>query len=365
MTLEDRLIHRIRESGPLPFEEFMASALYDPTGGFFSTGGVRSTKEGDFLTSPEVSPMFGETLARFVDGELGSMSTADEPGSGVDGDLDIPRLVVEAGAGSGSLLRPLLDSLDTPLEPWAVEASPAARASLADRIPEATIVSELDELPDLFEGAIIANELIDNLPVALAVWEDDDWVERWVDTEHDKLVLVPAPARPVVEWWCVQFAGDVAEGGVVEVQLAAWSWIHHALERLLEGPLIVIDYGDTAAGLAPRRAHGTLRTYRAHHLGPHPLDEPGATDITVDVNFTALAAACEDAGSAVEVLRQEEFLSDLGLRDRLSELRHKELELARSGEAMERLMVRSQKTEVETLLHPRGLGDFRVLIART
>lgn len=358
MTLLEHLIHRIRESGPLPFEEFMASALYDPTHGFFSTGGVRSAKDGDFLTSPEVSPMFGSTLAAFVDAETASIGRRTPD---VD---DPPRLIVEAGAGSGSLLRPLLDALHTPLEPWVVEASPAARESLAQRVPEATIVGELDDLPDLFEGAIVANELIDNLPVALAVWENDDWVERWVDVDDDTLVLVPAPARPVVEWWCVQFAGDIQEGGVVEVQLSAWSWIHHALERLLEGPLIVIDYGDTAEGLAPRRAHGTLRTYRSHHLGPHPLGEPGATDITVDVNFTALAAACEDAGSTVEVIRQEEFLADLGLRDRLSELRHRELELARSGDAMERLEVRSMRTEAETLLHPRGLGDFRVLIAR-
>ena len=127
---------------------------------------------------------------------------------------------------------------------------------------------------------------------------------------------------------------------------------------------MVVDYGDSAEGLAPRRAQGTIRTYRSHHLGPHPLDEPGATDITVDVNFTALAAACEDAGSRVEVMRQEEFLTDQGLRDDLSTLRHKELELARTGEAMERLQVRSKRTEAETLLHPRGLGDFRVLVAR-
>lgn len=358
MTLKQRLIRRIHESGPLPFEEFMASALYDPTHGFFSTGGLRSAKDGDFLTSPEVSPMFGEMLGRFV-----SEETADIGRRPPDDD-DVPKLVVEAGAGSGSLLRPLLDALTTALDPWVVEASPAARESLATRVPEATIVPDLEGLPDLFEGAIIANELIDNLPVALAVWEEDDWVERWVDEEDGDLVLVPAPARPVVEWWCVQFAGPVDEGGIVEVQLSAWSWMHHALERLLEGPLIVIDYGDTAEGLAPRRANGTLRTYRSHHLGPHPLDEPGATDVTVDVNFTALAAACEDAGSAVEVMRQEEFLTSLGLRDRLSELRHRELELARAGDAMERLQARSSRTEAETLLHPRGLGDFRVLIAR-
>ncbi|MDH3518598.1 MAG: SAM-dependent methyltransferase, partial [Acidimicrobiia bacterium] len=121
---------------------------------------------------------------------------------------------------------------------------------------------------------------------------------------------------------------------------------------------------DSAEGLAPRRQDGTLRTYRAHHLGPHPLDEPGATDITADVNFTALETVAREAGASVTVWRQEEFLASLGLRERISELRHRELALARSGDEMERLKVRTVRTEAETLMHPRGLGDFRVLVAR-
>ncbi len=128
--------------------------------------------------------------------------------------------------------------------------------------------------------------------------------------------------------------------------------------------MVVIDYGDSAEGLAPRRAQGTIRTYRAHHIGPDPLDDPGDTDITADVNFTALVAVAENAGAEVEVHRQDDFLAGLGLRCRLSELRHLELELARSDDALERLRVRSLRTEAETLLHPRGLGDFRVMVAR-
>ena len=130
------------------------------------------------------------------------------------------------------------------------------------------------------------------------------------------------------------------------------------------GSVVVIDYGDSAEGLAPRRAQGTIRTYRAHHIGPDPLDDPGDTDITADVNFTAIVAVAENAGAEVEVHRQDDFLAGLGLRSRLSELRHLELELARSDDALERLRVRSLRTEAETLLHPRGLGDFRVMVAR-
>jgi SAM-dependent MidA family methyltransferase len=114
--------------------------------------------------------------------------------------------------------------------------------------------------------------------------------------------------------------------------------------------------------LLPRRQDGTLRTYRAHHLGPHPLDEPGATDITADVKFTALERTARQAGATTRLLRQDDFLTELGLRDRLSEIRHAELEATRSGEEMKRLQLRTAKTEIETVLHPRGLGDFRVLV---
>ncbi len=202
---------------------------------------------------------------------------------------------------------------------------------------------------------VIANELLDNMPTALAQLTDGEWRERWVGLDGDGLGFVDADVRPEVRDWLDSYAGEVPDGGWVEVQLAAREWLTQAVERLEAGSILLIDYGDTAENLIPRRRDGTLRTYRAHHLGPHPLDEPGETDITADVNFTALMA-----GSAT-LSRQDDFLSELGLRDRLSELRHAELEAARSGDDMERLRLRTIKTEAETLLHPRGLGDFRVL----
>src|SRR5690606_27491224 len=174
--------------------------------------------------------------------------------------------------------------------------------------------------------------------------------------------FIDAEPRPEVVNWLERFAGPVDQGGWVEVQMEAGSWVKAALSRLEEGSLVVFDYGDTTENLAPRRRDGTLRTYRSHHLGPHPLDEPGATDITADVNFTALVAAAEEAGADVGLHRQDDFLGELGLRERISELRHRELELARAGNEMERLRVRTVRTEAETLMHPRGLGDFRVMV---
>lgn len=333
MTLKQRIIDEISATGPMPFERFMEISLYDPEG-FFGGGTLRSDKGGDFLTSPEVSSHFGATLATYIEG------VRDRIGE--------PFQVVEVAAGSGSLLRPLLSAVD--VDALAVESSPAARAALSNLVP----VSEV--MPDSVRGVIIANELADNLPMALAQRVEGTWRERWVGVDG-ALVFVDAPPRPEVVDWLDAYAGPVPDGGWVEVQLVAREWVTRALASLEAGSLLIIDYGDTADNLLPRRHDGTLRTYRAHHLGPHPLDEPGETDITADVNFTALL----DLHPSATLHRQDDFLSSLGLRERLSDLRREELEAARSGDESRRMRLRTLKTEAETLLHPRGLGDFRVL----
>ncbi len=331
----------------MPFDRFMELALYGKDG-FFSSPVLRSERGGDFLTSPEVSPLFGATLAELVRREHERI-----------GD---PFRLIEVAAGSGSLLNALLAI--HPVEAWAVEVSPAAAQALAQLVGSGRVVGSVSEVPGPLRGVVLANELLDNLPMAIAQLEEAGWRERWVGLDGDGLVFVDADPRPPVLAWLERFAGPVEIGGWVEVQLAAEQWTRDVVGRLEAGAVVLIDYGETAENLAPRRRDGTLRTYRAHHLGPHPLDEPGATDITADVNVTAIEAAAREAGAEVEVWRQDEYLASLGLRERISELRHEELELARAGDEMARLRLRTHRTEAETLLHPRGLGDFRVVVAR-
>lgn len=337
MSAKEQIAAEIAATGPIPFERFMELALYGP-GGFFAGDTLRSQKGGDFLTSPEVSSLFGETLAVYVDR--------------IRQEIGGPFQVVEVAAGSGSLLRPLLEATD--VNALAVEASPAARAVLAD------LVAVSDSLPDRIRGVVIANELLDNLPMALAQRVDGAWRERWVGADGDNLAFVDADPRPELLDWLDAYAGPVGDGGWVEVQVPAKNWLADLVGRLEAGAILLFDYGDTAENLLPRRQDGTLRTYRAHHLGPHPLDEPGETDITADVNFTALL----DVHHRVTLSRQDDFLADLGLRERLSTLRQQELEAARSGDETERLRLRNLKSEAETLLHPRGLGDFSVMEIR-
>src|SRR5688572_31995858 len=212
MNLQQRIRRDIVATGPIPFDVFMQLALYDPDGGFFATGKLGSERGGDFLTSPEVSALFGETLARFVEQEQERIGQPFE--------------VVEVAAGSGSLIGPLKTAID--VEVSAVEASPAAREALGALLGPDRVGSDL---PDRIRGVVIANELIDNLPMALAQRIEGGWRERWVGADGDGLAMVDALARPDVVEWLAKYAGDVPEGGWVEVQLAAGAWLRDALDR--------------------------------------------------------------------------------------------------------------------------------------
>jgi SAM-dependent MidA family methyltransferase len=345
--LRTRLIDEIERKGPMPFEVFMEASLYDPVDGFFGSGPLRSVAGGDFLTSPEVSPWFGRTLARCV---------AD-----VRTRVGDPFCVVEVGAGSGSLLRPMRESLGPGVDYWAVDASPAARSALIPEFGGDRVVSRLEEVPLPVRGVIVANELLDNMPVALVVKGDGGWEERWVGVSGGELCLVAAPVRAQVASWTAAHGGEVPAGGMVEVQLAALEWVEQAVAAIEDGALLVFDYGGTKEELEPRRTRGTLRTYRSHHLGPDPLLAPGETDVTVDVNFSALEASVRGSSAGVAVDRQDDFLSRWGLSEVISEMRRAELAAAKAGDTIEQLRLRSERTDAQTLLHPRGLGDFRVL----
>jgi SAM-dependent MidA family methyltransferase len=226
------------------------------------------------------------------------------------------------------------------------------------------VVTALEEIPGPLVGVVIANELLDNLPAAVAVRSGRGWRERVVAVEQGRLAWSSRSARPEVAAWAERYGGRVPPGGVVEVQLEAAAWLRQALGLVASGAVLIVDYGDTAAGLGPRRAEGTLRTYRSHHLGPDPLLEPGETDITMDVNFSALAGAAREAGARVSWWRQARFLERWGLGEAIAVMRARERALARAGAGLDRLRVRSEITAAEALLHPRGLGDFRVLLAR-
>ena len=298
-------------------------ALYHPEHGFYEAGGGAG-RGGDFLTSPEVGPLFGAVVARALDAwweDLGRPS---------------PFTVVEAGAGTGALARAVVAAAPAcreALDYVAVERSAALRDEEA--------VAELPREP--FVGVVLANELLDNLPFALLERTSDGWAEVRVD-ERLAEVLVPVDGAPAVE---------AEVGARVPVQRAARAWVETALGVVRRGRVVVIDYADTTASLATRPWTEWVRTYRRHGRGSHPLADLGHQDITCEVAVDQLPPPTADRSQA-------EFLAAFGIDDVVSAARRAWQERAHLGD-LQALTARSRVHEAAALTDPAGLGAFRVL----
>jgi len=312
----------IRERGLLSYAEFMELALYDPEAGYYARGARQSGSTGDFVTSVDIGPLFGEMLAvQFAEmwRRLGEPAVLD---------------LVEAGASDGRLARDVLDaaSSDPPfyaaLRLHLVERSPAARAVERDTLAPhaARLASVGPTLPDRFEGILVANELLDALPVHVVVMRESGLREVFVDLEGDRLVEREAqPSTPRLEAY---FAGrgPLQPGWRTEVNLAAVDWVRAAASRLARGFMLLVDYGHRNHTVDARvHSTGTLRSYRRHRVhatgeGRAPwLTAPGACDMTTGVDFAAICAAAEGEGLTVLGLPdQMHFLLGLGIAERVA-----------------------------------------------
>ncbi|HUF99193.1 MAG TPA: SAM-dependent methyltransferase [Ilumatobacter sp.] len=318
------------------FDVFMNDALYGPTG-FYTSGRGRAGRRGDFITSPEVGPLFGAVVARFLDAEWSRIGRPD------------PFVVVDAGAGPGTLARAVLSAAPRCADAMRYVAVDVAAHQRADH--PAGIESRADMPPGPFDGVIIANELLDNLPFRLAVF-DGAWREAFVGQGADGLAVehLSAPFRPVPD-----ILPDSAPlGARAPLQDAANRWVDDARSRLRSGSLVVIDYGTSrTADLAARPWRDWLRTYRGHERGGHYLAAPGTQDITSDV--------CVDQLLSPHAVRtQAQWLQLHGISDLVAEGRdHWVANAARPDLAA--LRMRSRVSESEALLDAAGLGSFLVL----
>ncbi len=345
--MKKRLVAQIDSDGPMPFDEFMRQCLYDPHGGFFTSGGVRAGEAADFVTSPEVSQWFGRLLGRWVG------DTAPSPGT----------TLIEVGAGSGSLLEPLMDEVGRwPGSVIAVEVSAQARGAISERVPGVSVVSSLEALLQGTDAVIVANELLDNLPARLVERIGQQWVEFMVVSLDGTLILEQRHADGYLSDWCDEMLGRVPEGALMTAQVGVDSWIRSLLSSSESVRACFIDYAGTTAELARRARADVVRTYHHQRSGFDFLDRPGTTDITVDVNIDVVRRAVAAAGGSVEVTDQRSFLLDLGAGDVLAELADREHELARAGDVMGQLTARSEATNLRALLDPGGFGGFPVFL---
>lgn len=293
-------LHRaIDEAGGwIGFDRFMELALYSPGLGYYAAGARKFGPAGDFVTAPEISPLFGRCIAGQI-AEVLAQTGGD---------------ILELGPGSGKLAEDILCELRfrqaLPGNYGLLEVSADLRERQKQRLsalPEAGRLRWLDALPDDFTGVIIANEVLDVLPVHLVHYIEGWAFERGVALDgqgafmwKDKLVeggplvrLAPAIASRYLE-------GNPPAGYLTEISPQCAGWTRTLVGKLARGALLLIDYGFRGAEYYhPSRTAGTLMCHYRHHAHPDPFFLPGLQDITAHVDFTAVAEAGVEAGAEI------------------------------------------------------------------
>ena len=291
-----------RAGGWLPFDRFMALALYAPGLGYYANEGRKfgamPSSGSDFVTAPEMTPLFGETLAVQVADAFEATGTND---------------VWEFGAGSGALARQLLQALAGRVRRYhIVELSGSLRARQEDQLREfAGRVQWHGELPEQFEGVVVGNEVLDAMPVKLLVRKSGQWFERGVSAAL-AWSDVATQLRPPID---IEGPQDY----LTEIHPQAEAFIRTLADRLSKGAAFFLDYGfPEREYYHPQRHMGTLMCHRGHKADTDPLADAGLKDITAHVNFTGIALAAQEAGLAtLGYTSQARFLINCGLVQRL------------------------------------------------
>ncbi len=326
-AVQTSLAQQVRErDGFMPFDDWMAHALYAPGQGYYAVGTSKLGAQvgtGDFTTAPEMTPLFGQALAGQV-AQILAGSQSDE--------------ILEFGAGTGALAAALIPALRLlGIEPRyrILEVSADLRLRQQNKLEalQADILW-LDALPEAFEGCVLANEVLDAMPVTLFRWDEDGQLNEVGVTlaQPDEIRFAPdLPPSPF------QFTERAADGHLIdsisrrmpplpayrsEVNFQAESWVRQMGSWLRKGAALLIDYGfPQHEYYHPQRMEGTLMCHFRHHAHAHPLVLAGLQDITAHVDFTAMAQAAQDGG--LEVLgytSQARFLMNAGLTELLTQI---------------------------------------------
>ncbi len=335
--LADLIAHEIRERGGwMRFERFMELALYAPGLGYYSGGrrviGTGPQDGSDFVTAPELTPLFGEVVATQLRQALDATGTNE---------------IWEFGAGTGALAEQLLGELGERIERYTiVDLSGTLRDRQHQRLQKEhpSLVHKVvwaDSLPDALEGVIVGNEVLDAMPVHLMSWDGERWLERGVglagpeaapdaapadaaDT-HPRFIWLDRPAPEGVRPPTERADSEYVPGTVTETHGQAEAFVATLAERMTRGAAFFLDYGfPEGEYYHPQRTGGTLMCHHLHQSDPDPLVKVGEKDITSHVNFTGVALAGQEANwEVLGYTSQGRFLTNCGLGEAL----------ARTGEA--------------------------------
>jgi SAM-dependent MidA family methyltransferase len=307
-ALEQLIVAEIgRAGGWLPFDRFMALALYAPRLGYYANEsrkfGQMPSSGSDFVTAPEMTPLFGRALAVQLREALEATGT-DE--------------IWEFGAGSGALAQQLLYELGDRVRRYTiVEVSVSLQARQRDRLDAfAGKVHWAVELPESFSGVIVGNEVLDAMPVKLLARTGGEWRERGVAWDGAAFAWRDqrTQLRPPCE---IEGPHDY----LTEIHVQAEAFLRTLADRLERGAAFFIDYGfPEREYYHPQRHMGTLMCHRAHMADPDPLADVGQKDITAHVNFSGIALAAQEAGLAtLGFATQGRFLLNCGIAKLLAD----------------------------------------------
>mgnify|MGYP006267655193 CR=1 FL=1 len=352
-ALCETIVAAINQAGGwIPFSEFMALALYAPGLGYYSGGAHKFGAAGDFVTGPEMTPLFGRTLANTI----APILAASKP------------IVTEAGAGTGKLAGDLLQALEAmgqlperyDILELSAELAERQRQQLQASVPHLMDrIHWLSCLPEQIEGVLVGNEVLDAMPVELAHWKAGQGQRLGVSIERTdgsiRFITTAGPTSPARAEHIHALAEkyEWPDNYTTEIPEAGPAWITTLAQRLKQGALLLIDYGFPRHEFYHHeRTGGTLMCHYRHRAHPDPYYWPGLQDITAHVDFTAIAEAGFDAGLDVTgYCTQAGWLMDAGLLDILA------AEQPADPAQMTPASVRTQHV-VQTLLSPAEMGEF-------
>jgi SAM-dependent MidA family methyltransferase len=354
--LHQTLVDEIATAGGwLSFARFMEQLLYAPGLGYYAAGARKFGAAGDFITSPEMTGLFGQALAR----QVAQVMAASAP------------VVLEVGAGSGRLAADLLLALERantlPEHYFILDLSADLRQRQQETIAAAAPhllaqVEWLDRLPEKFSGAVVANELLDAMPAHIVAWREDGIFERGVAITSGAFAWEERPASGAL----LAAAGEIGRqcslppGFESEISLAASSWAAEWGYRLEKGALLLIDYGFPRREFYhQQRGRGTLMCHYRHHAHPDPFYLPGLQDVTVHVDFTSIIAAAHARGlDLLGYASQGQFLLNCGILDCLAEIPQGTPEYIRAAGVVGKLLMPHEMGELfKVIAIGRGLDE--------
>ena len=340
----------------MSFARFMELALYAPGLGYYAAGARKFGTAGDFVTAPEMTALFGRSLAR----QVAQIMAVSAP------------VILEVGAGSGRLAADLLlelEALQQLPETYSIldlsaDLRQRQRETLLEAVPHLlSRVKWVDRLPESFSGVVLANELLDAMPAHVVAWRDEGIVERGVALdERGRFTWNERPAAGALLTAAEEIGRqcELRPGFESEISLANRAWAAEWGHRLECGALLLLDYGfPRREYYHAQRERGTLMCHYRHHSHGDPFYLPGLQDVTVHVDFTAIIAAAHAAG--LELLgytSQGQFLLNCGILDLLGENPSGTPDYIRATGAVNKLVMPHEMGELfKVIAMGRGLDD--------